>query len=334
VLPSDLARRDDYGVLTPRRLVRWIGALVLASAAIATLLGFVGAQRGIGFKHFDWSLAAVVGTAIGTVLLAGFTGALAWTTSGDVRATIRLADTTQEEQRARDRPTVAVRMVDVGHFMLDPAARSTVPVLYLWMQNVGNGPAIDLHLHALHRGVVAPVEEVVAVVAPGEVITDRSISLAGLDEPQGGFALEDMNVSGETSDRTGRGSHPIIVLREAGLPDQQRAARDAAAQKAWLRFSAGLHESPQGKQVGYGATVYNNGPREAQDVRVQLVDATGHDYAEPFVVGNIQANNQEPVRVVLPFPHDTMSVRLTWLDGRGLQSQPELDAYPALPARS
>ena len=96
-------RRRNYGVLTARRLIAWIGALILISTVVSVTLGFVGAQHGVSLRHFNWSLAAVGGTAVGTVLLAGFTGALAWTTSGDVRATIRLADSTQEEQRARNR---------------------------------------------------------------------------------------------------------------------------------------------------------------------------------------------------------------------------------------
>jgi hypothetical protein len=113
------------------------------------------------------------------VLLAGFTGALAWTTSGDVRATIRLADATQEKQRARDRPIVGVRIVEVRNLVLDPTTRQTVPTLGLCVKNVGLGPALDLRLRATYAGAVVPTEEVIAVVEVGESTTQRPISLAG-----------------------------------------------------------------------------------------------------------------------------------------------------------
>src|SRR6266849_2199392 len=91
----------EPGVLTRKRVVRWIGALFVTSLVVSGLVGSIGASH-----RFDWSLAAVAGTAFGTVTLAGFTGALAWTTSGDVQATWRLAEAQQKEQLARDRPIV------------------------------------------------------------------------------------------------------------------------------------------------------------------------------------------------------------------------------------
>lgn len=330
---SKLARSDDYGVLTPRRLVRWIGALVVVAALVATLLGFVGAAHGVSVHHFSWSLAAVAGTAVGTVLLAGFTGALAWTTSGDVRATIRLADTTQEEQRARDRPIIAVRPVQIRNVVLDPATRETLPVLDLWLKNVGLGPALDLHLRATYNGTAVPTEEVIAVVEVGQVIDSRPISLAGVEEPDGtGFALEAFAVSGKCTDRTRAEEHPIVILAEAGLQDQLLAAQANAALRAWLRLTGGLHEGARGQEVRYQSQVHNLGPADAEDVRVQLVDSTGNDVGEQFIVGHMAARGQTDVPVVCPFPHETMSGRLTWRDGRGAQSLLVEDAYPALPS--
>lgn len=61
------AVRDDYGVLTAPRLRNWIGSLAAVSLAVSVLVGFVGAPHAVSFHHFAWSLAAVAGTAIGTV---------------------------------------------------------------------------------------------------------------------------------------------------------------------------------------------------------------------------------------------------------------------------
>jgi len=79
------------GVLSRDLLIRWLGILLAASAVVSALVGWVGGSHG-----FDWTLAAVAGTAFGTIALAGFTGALAWTTSGDVQATWLLGTLTME----------------------------------------------------------------------------------------------------------------------------------------------------------------------------------------------------------------------------------------------
>jgi len=305
--------------------------LVLLSMIVATALGFVGAQHGVNFRHFDWSLAAVAGTAIGTVLLAGFTGALAWTTSGDVRATIRLADATQEEQRARDRPIIVVRLLGVRQHMLDGASRLAVPVLDLWIKNVGLGPALDLRLRATYAGSLAPTNEVIAVVGVGEEIIDRPISLAGLDESSGGFRVEDFDISGECTDRTRVPRYPIVILADAGLPDQLRAAQEAAMLKAWLELVPGQNEAARGRDVQYRSAVLNNGPAIAEDVRLQLVDqSSGNDYGQPVIVGQMPAHSQSNVTVTCPFPHTLMGCRLTWRDGRGQQSRLIDGAYQSL----
>lgn len=314
-------RLRDYGVLTSRRLVSWIGTLVLVASAVAVLLGFVGARHGIAFSHFDWSLAAVAGTAVGTVLLAGFTGALAWTTSGDVRATIRLADATQEDQRARNRPIVVVRLGRVMPVALDPLSRKTVPALQLWMKNVGLGPALNLRLQATYGSEAVPTEEVIAVVAVDEEVPDRAISLAGVDEPEGGFVLSDFRLSGECTDRTRTLTEPIVVLKDEGLPDQVRAAAEAAALQAWLELMSGSHDEPRGQEIRYATQVLNNGPADALDVRLQLVDDNGVDLGRPVIVGTMRAHTQVGVAVIAPYPQPRLSCRITWRDGRGPESR-------------
>lgn len=60
---------------------------------------------------FDWTLAAVFGTTLGTTLLAVATGALAYSTWSDVRASWELASLTKRDQDARELPIVVVDSV-------------------------------------------------------------------------------------------------------------------------------------------------------------------------------------------------------------------------------
>lgn len=323
-------RAPAYGVLTPRRLFIWISLLATLSISGATLLGFLGSTGGTSFDHFAWNLAALGGTGIGTVLLAGFTGALAWTTSGDVRATVRLADATQEDQRARNRPIVAVHVIEVSPVLLKTTSRETVAALKVWIKNVGLGPALDLRLRATLCGEPVGTEEIIAVLGVDEERADRPISLAGVNEPEGGFSLQDFGVTGHCTDRTQGARQAIVVLRESGLPDQFRAAQEAAAKRAWLQLTGGGHEGVRGKEVQYESQVLNNGPADAIDVRLQLVDDEGNDVGDHVVVGTIRAPGQVPVTVTCPFPHGRLSCRLTWRDGRGQNSSLIDGAYQAL----
>ena len=85
--------------------------------------------------------------------------------------------------------------------------------------------------------------------------------------------------------------------------------------------------------MSYDSAVLNNGPHEAEDVRLQLVDEAGEDWGEPIIVGNVRSNGQERVEVTCPYPHPAWSCRMTWRDGRGrYQSSTLRDAYLAVPA--
>jgi hypothetical protein len=207
-------------------------------------------------------------------------------------------------------------MIEVVEVLLDPAIRETVPTLRLWIKNVGLGPALDLRLHATYAGAAVPTEEVIAVVEVSEVIADRPISLAAVAEPLGGFVLEDFVVTGECTDRTRTQSYPIVILAEAGLPDQVREAQQAAAQKAWLALTPGNYER-RCEEVSYQSQLTNRGPADAKNVRLQLIDDAGTDYGDQLIVGTIRARGQTPVTVVCRFPHARLSCRLTWEDGRG-----------------
>jgi hypothetical protein len=70
---------------------------------LSWLVGRAGAPNGV---RFDWQLASVFGTALGTTLLAAATGWLAWSTRSEVRATQDLAELTRRQQAAGERPVV------------------------------------------------------------------------------------------------------------------------------------------------------------------------------------------------------------------------------------
>ena len=60
-----------------------IGGGIASLVGLSILVGFASE----GWEGFNWEVAAMFGTAIGTSALAGFTGALASQTRSDVRAT-------------------------------------------------------------------------------------------------------------------------------------------------------------------------------------------------------------------------------------------------------
>jgi hypothetical protein len=103
---NEREQAPSYGVLTRPRLLTWCLGGLLFIAAMAYLVGHYEARKNTG--HFDWELASVFGTALGTTLLALATGALAFTTSGDVRATWELARLTREQQERNEQPVVLV----------------------------------------------------------------------------------------------------------------------------------------------------------------------------------------------------------------------------------
>jgi hypothetical protein len=68
---------------------------------LSFLVGYFGPKPG-----FQWELASIFGTALGTTLLAGATGFLAYSTRSDVRATVRLANISQAALDAQVQPVL------------------------------------------------------------------------------------------------------------------------------------------------------------------------------------------------------------------------------------
>ena len=140
--------KAPFGVLTVKRVIGWAAPVLMVVAGLSYLVG-LAATRGHG--PFNWDVASIFGTALGTTALAAFTGALAFTTSGDVRATWRLAELTQEDQAARERPTVVLH-----HAEFRPAERH----VSISFHNVGLGPALNIVFEALVRQDLVPAHPV------------------------------------------------------------------------------------------------------------------------------------------------------------------------------
>ncbi len=95
------ARCEHEGV-SERRAVsaRTLLASVVISLGVVALLSILVGYYGPK-PRFQWELASVFGTALRTTLLAAATGALAYSTWSDLRATWQLADLTKRDQHER-----------------------------------------------------------------------------------------------------------------------------------------------------------------------------------------------------------------------------------------
>jgi hypothetical protein len=122
---------------------------VVAVAFVIAVSGAIGKlATPTGDHPYNWSVAALVATALGTLLLAVGTGALAWSTFDDVRATRELATVARDERRDGFRPAVIVQTVprfgtpnDNQH---NPGLHNPNGVVVLEIRNIGRGPARDI----------------------------------------------------------------------------------------------------------------------------------------------------------------------------------------------
>jgi len=187
-----------------------LGLLALAGVlGLSALVGFGGAPKK---EEFDWDLASVFGTALGTTLLAIGTGALAWSTRADVRATQELAELTKKDQTERERPVV---------ILLAANFQSTDDQSWLNVElvNVGLGPALGIYVFATYlddeNRTVFETEGVTwPTLAPNERANfSIPTGFSGVHEPrEGGFPL-----SGTYFDRSRRNEYPVIT--DWSVPD-------------------------------------------------------------------------------------------------------------------
>ena len=106
-----MSERSIPGTLSPPATVKW-GVLLFAGTVLSGgVLGWVAASgwNSSSGNGFNWEVAAVGATAFATAALAAFTGALAWTTSGDVRATWELVRQAEDDRRRADTAQVIVQ---------------------------------------------------------------------------------------------------------------------------------------------------------------------------------------------------------------------------------
>lgn len=193
---------QPFGVLTRRSVALWIGLLLVVVAALSALAGFAAT----GWEDFEWDVAAIVGTALGTTALAGFTGALAFTTSGDVRATWELARLTREQQASAERPLVL--QYDAG-FSGSPKDGYVRVVLY----NAGLGSALRVEVSATYFDEAHPAggTHIVPAIRP-EGTAEFQIPIRFQEPyPVGGIRGDGFALSGTYRDRSQRNTYEIIT---------------------------------------------------------------------------------------------------------------------------
>jgi hypothetical protein len=186
-----------------RALFVWTAAGVALVAALSAVVGCVGGHYG-----FDWTLASVFGTALGTTLLAAATGALAYSTWSDVRATWQLADLTRLDQESRIRPTVLLLSVEVAG---GSDAHANVR-----LRNVGLGPALRLMIAGMYIHPVTGQPTPVGGARPAigvdeEVVVAIPVNVP--NPPAGGVNVDHVQVGGTYKDRSLERLYPIIDAR-------------------------------------------------------------------------------------------------------------------------
>jgi hypothetical protein len=147
-----------------RALLAWVVVALGVVLGLSVLVGFVGPKRG-----FQWELASIFGTALGTTLLAAATGALAYSTWSDVRATWRLAELTKRDQDERERPIV-IQQRAVWRGGGEMGGRQEGP-LEVSLRNVGLGPALRVEVTAAYvdeefKPSITPNPYIVPAIAP------------------------------------------------------------------------------------------------------------------------------------------------------------------------
>jgi hypothetical protein len=192
-----------YGVLSTRRVATWIALLLAVVLFVSATTGFL-AEGWRHWDHFNGEVAAIVGTALGTTALAGFTGALAFTTSGDVRATWELADLTRSQQAAQERPIVIASnaefsgSADAGRVSFD-------------LVNVGLGPALRVRLLLEHEHTPDMQWQYELPALRGGESYDGSVSVQVTPRPGGIGGGEFRVASGTYLDRSRKNEYEVIT---------------------------------------------------------------------------------------------------------------------------
>ena len=206
--------RATPGTLSRSALVRWGFLLVLGTILCGGVLGWVAAS---GWdlpsrNGFAWEVSAVGATAFATAALAAFTGALAWTTSGDVRATWELVRQAEDDRRRADTAQVIVQSTRDWSGSWDGGNVGAT------LRNIGFGQALGIELRLEYEGSLkSPTSErqYLASLAPGETV-ELTLSVrfpeASSQVPGGNNVFR---VLGTYRDRTDRGTLVVENPHEA-----------------------------------------------------------------------------------------------------------------------
>lgn len=194
----------------------WLGGVGVLLTGLSVWVGFASAHHP---EAFNWEVAAIFGTAVGTLALAVATGALALSSRQDVRATKELADLAREDQGLRDRPQVVLHVAYIQTLGSSTAERRLM--LSVDVRNVGLGPALDLRVHARQKGeplnlaIGSFLLPVIAPGAPGRAELPISFVPGGamsLDDGSTVAVLEGQgfDVYGDCTDRKQMQRYPVI----------------------------------------------------------------------------------------------------------------------------
>lgn len=173
------------------------GCCLALLAAVAVIVGRYAAPHRHDFV--DANLAATVGTALGTTLLAIFTAGLAWSSL--------------REQRERDRPVVVLINQPMWQRIRLDKDEPGGGRLAISLMNVGLGPALGVTVWAecslTPHATIRPAA--LGALAPGDVVHHLTIDIAFDSEPPPGFGAARLNIGGTYGDRVGRGPYPVIT---------------------------------------------------------------------------------------------------------------------------
>lgn len=185
-----------------RRVIAGVAAVALGVLAASFYIGNYQSRE----DGFDWELAAIVLTGLGTTALAAATGWLAHSTRIDVRATTDLAQTTREQYAASERPSLLVARPP-GYS--GPYGSGQLQVV---LHNVGLGPAILVRLEGQYEGHEdwQPTIDTarVPVIPPGEQV-DAYLPVRFPEPFEPGGPRDAFKVTGSYFDRSMANTYPL-----------------------------------------------------------------------------------------------------------------------------